>query len=132
MASRSVSEQINQTLELLEEELDAKLNILQRGATPSVGPSILVKPSHRSTPTDGGPIHQQPPRQSRVRFSTDTSESNVSNVASSVMGVGSGNPEDVCKKPVVVPDDYDGKSSLDDWLTHFDICSNINAWTETQ
>ena len=37
-------------------------------------------------------------------------------------------------KPIVMPEPYDGVSSLtlEDWLTNFEICSRINGWTESQ
>ena len=36
------------------------------------------------------------------------------------------------RKPVKLPDDYDGRSSLRDYLTHFNRCSIVNEWNEEE
>ena len=36
------------------------------------------------------------------------------------------------KKPVVEPDNYDGKTNLEDWLTNLNLCCQINGWIEEQ
>ena len=35
-------------------------------------------------------------------------------------------------KPVVQPDNYDGKTPFEDWLSHMELCANINNWTIEQ
>ena len=36
------------------------------------------------------------------------------------------------KRPKVMPDQFDGKSSWPDYLAHFEICSEINGWNFQQ
>ena len=35
-------------------------------------------------------------------------------------------------KPVVQPDNYDGKTPFEDWLSHMELCSEINSWNTNQ
>ena len=36
------------------------------------------------------------------------------------------------KKPVVMPDKFDGTGTWSDYLAHFEMCATINAWNEPQ
>ena len=36
------------------------------------------------------------------------------------------------KRPKVMPDQFDGKSSWTDYIAHFEICCEINGWTPPQ
>lgn len=36
------------------------------------------------------------------------------------------------RKPIVMPDIYDGESSWDRYLAHFTTCVEINGWTDIE
>lgn len=37
----------------------------------------------------------------------------------------------VIPKPIMLPDPYDGRGNLDDYLSHFNLCKQINGWDDT-
>lgn len=36
------------------------------------------------------------------------------------------------QKPIVMPDMYSGQANFKDWLAQFNICKNLNSWTDEQ
>ena len=142
----AVLDQINHTIGLLQTELAEKLGEIETGTSaPSVGTQTRYPyPSRRSTPTDGyGQTQGRPAYLHSAEPRIDgTPMSGVPNPASGIgfslpphypsINVPMDLPDFSVKKPAVMPDYFDGQTSLDDWLTHLDLCSKINGWTEEQ
>ena len=138
----AVRAQLNHTISMLEEELDRNLNLLGAAgmrATPKpVGVKVHFAPSRESSPAGNvehtrgtHEAYQTPP--SVVHSSRrPTEDEHAGSVHHGDFSLHSNLPRSSSSKPISLPDTYDGKTPLEDWLTNLELCSQINGWSKEQ
>ena len=160
--SEDIRRHLYQSIKKIEDEIDQKFLELGLAGADSLPETVGFSPSHaaRSLPTVGSGqtqshVHKSvkvepnmSPRTSKIDLPSLTRTSNLGQIErvtncgklEHVKETGEASDlnsqADLCstmsKKPGVQPDVYEGKTPLEDWLTHFNLCSDINGWTEDQ
>ena len=134
----AVLQQINRTIELLEANLDrVDKELGERTGMGIHSPAqsmeyeaVFSHPVRRSHPMDNT---EQLQGNANFRESTDTYFGTCSCTPSVNLDSEFDSTMLGSRKPVVQPDIFDGRHpQFDDWLTHFNLCGQINCWTGVQ
>ena len=145
MSSRTnLTGQLDHTIRILENEIEETTERLTRlSLTRPVGVNV---PSPMSSPTGRTMSNSRDTRREYGRseplFSGTPEPSTYCDLPNSVstkrygkcINHNGSSVQHVIKpvKPVVEPDNYDGKTNFEDWLTNLNLCSQINNWTLKQ
>ena len=129
MSSRTdLTGQLDRTIRMLEDEISEIENererLIRLESTRPVGVNV---PSHMPPPT-GRTMSKSRDARSFVHSDEPLLCKHTCNVDNGSFGQCESKPV----KPVVEPDNYDGKTNFEDWLTNLNLCSQINGWTLEQ
>ena len=141
-----LSNQLDRTIAMLKVELDDRLDVLGAAGVGNTSPPVgLGVPSPTSFPTGGEQTmgarkhvkakrFQKPNKSTPVIARVPTVKYSCADCVDNGV-VYPSNPKlpfVKTNKPIEQPDNFDGSIPLDDWLTNFNLCSQINSWKEDQ
>ena len=143
-SKRNLSSQLGQTIANLEEEIAAieaeRRRLTRLAPTQSMGKTV---PSQMSSPMGGVGVQTPDVQPSKCTSFFDAEFNELPKTMSysrdracgrDTYKVDSSAVQFVDKpfKPIVEPDNYDGRTNLEDWLTNLNLCCQINGWTKEQ